>query len=104
MSDNRDKNGRDSRGQFALGNPGGGRKRIDPEVMEMLVHASPRAAKALINALDAGSPDAPDYEIRIKAAKAILDRVYGKPTQPMSGPDGGPLTFDLTPLLERLAK
>lgn len=70
----------------------------------MLLAATPKAAKALIMALEAGGPDAPNFEIRIKAANAILDRVYGKAAQPITGEDGNPLTFDITPLLERLAK
>jgi hypothetical protein len=77
---------------------------MDPETLEMLTDATPRAARRLIQALDAGSDDAPDYDIRIKAARIILDRVYGKPTQPISGPDGQPMRIDLGPLLERLAK
>lgn len=74
------------------------------DVREMLLAATPKAAKALVDALEAGGELAPDYEIRIKAANAILDRVFGKANQPVSGPDGQPLRFDITPLLERLAK
>jgi hypothetical protein len=90
---------------------------MDPEVKAMLLAASPKAAERLIEALDAeravvvpGGRDAahvemvPDFDMRIKAANAVLDRVFGKATQPITGEDGGPVRFDIAPFLERLAK
>jgi hypothetical protein len=93
---------------------------MDPFVHEMLKAATPRAAKTLIDALDAERPvvvgrgrDAPDeiemvadYELRVKAANAILDRMYGKPAQEIIGAEGGPVTVavDLASLLGRLVK
>lgn len=72
-------------------------------VREMLEAATPKAAKRLIDALDAertivvGSGDAAhevslvDHEMRTKAANHIMDRIYGKPAQALTGEDGSPL-------------
>lgn len=52
----------------------------------------------------------PDHETRIKAARELLDRAYGRPKQQteISGPDGEPLRVDLSGLpdedLEALAR
>lgn len=100
--------GRDpGNGRFTSGNTGGGRKPMDPAVKEMLLAATPQAAQRLIDALDAeravvvpGGKDAgtvekvPDFDMRIKAANSILDRVYGKPTVAITGEDGGPLKIE----------
>lgn len=97
------------------GNPLG-RPKMDPVVKEMLRCATPAAAKALVDALAAersivvGSGDkaevvgVPDHEVRMKAANAILDRLYGKPHQSISGEDGGPIRIDIDLLgtLQRL--
>lgn len=73
----------------------------------MLRAASPRAAKALIDALDAerafvvGTAEnqrietVPDHDMRVKAANALLDRVFGKPTQSLTDEDGSPMRFGL---------
>lgn len=44
-----------------------------------------------------------DPAIRMKAAEALLDRVYGKPKQTteLSGPDGGPVSIELPKTSER---
>jgi hypothetical protein len=90
---------------------------MDPEVKAMLLAASPKAAERLIEALDAeravvvpGGRDAahvemvPDFDMRIKAANAVLDRLFGKPKQPITGEEGAPpVSVDLASLLERLA-
>lgn len=103
------------------GNPGG-RFRIDPVVKEFLKDATMPAAKALVDALQAMRPvvvsegmnrgstivEVPDHDARIKAANAIMDRLYGKPTQEVSGPDGGPIQLEaqgemLRTIFKRLA-
>lgn len=98
-------------------NPGG-RRRMPAEVRDMLEAATPKAAKTLCDALDANESyvigvgdsarieTAPDYELRVKAANAILDRLYGKPVQAISGEDGGPavVAVDLAAILERMAR
>lgn len=75
----------------------------------MLVEATPKAAKRVIEALDADRPVVvgngpgarmelvPDHDVRIKAANTIMDRIHGKPAQEISGPDGGPLFGSLVP-------
>lgn len=93
---------------------------MDPVVVMMLEAATPKAAKTLIDALDAeyavvvgGGRDAADhiemvadYDLRVKAANAILDRMYGKPAQEITGPDGNPavVSIDLASMLGRLLK
>jgi hypothetical protein len=113
-AENRDKNGRDpGNGRFTAGNSGGGRKPISPEVREMLQASTPKAAQRLIDALDATMVvhhmgvevgHYIDYGMRIKAASTILDRIFGKAAQPITGEDGKPLAIDIAPLLERLAR
>lgn len=99
-----DDGNRDAKGRFGPGNPGGtGRRRIDPAVQEMLLAAAPKAAKALIEALDANRAlvvaeqiaYVPDHDMRVKAANALLDRVYGKPSQTITDEDGGPMRLGL---------
>lgn len=84
----------------------------------MLAAASPKAAKTLVDALEAersivvgGGDNAyieqvPDVDMRVKAANAILDRVYGKPTAYVAGEDGGPaiVAVDLASMLQRLVR
>lgn len=83
----------------------------------MLAAATPKAAQTLIAALDAeyavvvGGGDSarmemvPDYELRVKAANAVLDRVYGRPTTVVAGEDGPVIvSVDLAAMLERIAR
>lgn len=113
-----DLDGRTPEGRFAKGNPGGtGRKRMPEDLREMLAAACPAAAKRLIEALDAERAivvpgghgqgfveHVPDWDLRVKASGVILDRVYGKPAQTITGEDGQPVAVavDLAALLERL--
>ncbi len=97
---------RDAGGKFAKGNKGGpGRARLPEAVRDMMVAATPKAAQALIAALDASTGEAgePDHEVRMKAANYIMDRIYGKPTQAVVGEDGGPIRVDMG-LLEHLQR
>lgn len=55
------------------GNPGG-RPKKDPEVVQLLKAATPKAARKLIDLLDS-----PDERLALQAANSILDRVWGKP-------------------------
>lgn len=108
-SEKRDENGngRDpATGRFQPGNSGGGRRAIPPEVREILAAATPDAARRLIEALDATDGTSPDHEIRIKAANAILDRMYGRPAQAITGEEGGPLRLDvgIVDILRKLAE
>jgi len=68
----------------------------------MLEAATPHAAKRLIEALDATRiefyrglevGEYVDHSMRITAAQAILDRLYGKAPQAITGDDGGPISL-----------
>lgn len=63
------------------GNPRG-RPKIPPDVRDMFKAATPAAAKLLIKTID--DEDAP-LALRMDAAKTVIDRVYGKATQPIDG-------------------
>lgn len=82
---------------------------MDPAVQEMLQAATPKAAQALIAALDAERAVVlsdgvdlgqriefvPDHDMRIKAANAIFDRVHGKPAQAVTDAEGNNLPAGL---------
>ena len=62
------------------GNPGG-RPKVLGDVQELARERSPEAIKILANVMrDEKAPPA----ARVAAANALLDRGYGKPTQPIS--------------------
>jgi hypothetical protein len=63
------------------GNPNG-RPKVPKDVREMLKAATPKAAQLLIDSI---TDDSVSINYRIDAAKEILNRVYGKPTQPIDG-------------------
>ena len=69
-------------GRFVLGKSGnpGGKKAADPVVKAILLAACPAAAQKL-SELVSGD----DQRLALDAAKTILERVYGKPTQPIEG-------------------
>ncbi len=88
MAVKRTKNGedcRDNKGRFTPGNKVGGRKKIPQDVRDMFKAATPAAAGLLIKTID--NEDAP-LALRMDAAKTILDRVYGKASQPIEGNGG----------------
>jgi hypothetical protein len=68
------------------GNPGG-RPRIAPDVKEALAAASPLAAQRLVQLVKSD-----DEDVALKASMALLDRVYGKPSQPVEHSGLGELT------------
>lgn len=91
--------------------------RLREDVRQMLVEATPKAARRVIEALDAeravvvgNGPSArvemiPDHDVRIKAYDAIMNRIHGKPSQEITGNDGGPLIGSLVPdMMENLKK
>src|SRR5262245_28553960 len=104
-----DPGNRDELGRFPPGKSGNpsGRPKIDPEVIEMLKCATVKAARRAIEALDAERTfvvgtgqnsrleTAPDHDMRLKAYNAIFDRLYGKPSQAVTGEDGGPVNLGL---------
>ena len=73
MPENRSNSGRFVAGKS--GNPGG-RPKIPDDVKEATRAACPKAVAVLVALLDDKKP-----LIRLEAAKTLLDRAYGKPTQ-----------------------
>lgn len=71
---------RDQNGRFLKGNKNGGRKKIPEEVKEMFRDATPAAAKLLIDTMHNENVR---LDLRIDCANKILERAYGKPTQPI---------------------
>ena len=85
MAVKRTKNGedcRDNKGRCTPGNKVGGRKKIPQDVRDMFKAATPAAAGLLIKTID--NEDAP-LAMRMDAAKTVIERVYGKATQPIDG-------------------
>lgn len=79
------------------GNPGG-RPKVEREVIELARDGSIRAIGRLIELVENQDPRA-----AIAAANAVLDRAYGKPTQPISGDEDKPALLS-TPSVDALAK
>ena len=77
--ESRDKAGRFQKGQS--GNPGG-RKPMDDETKEILKAAAPDAAKLMVKMMN--DPKI-QPKLRMQAAEVVMDRVYGKATQPIEG-------------------
>ena len=79
---NGEKTERTANGRFTYGNRGGGRKEIPSDVREKLLAASPDAVKLLVDTMnDKGA----ELKLRLDCANRIIERVYGKPTQPIDG-------------------
>ena len=76
---NRDKNGRFGKGNCA--NPGG-RPKVDDKTKAILKAAAPDAARLLVEMMN--NPGTGE-KTRLQAAQTVLDRVYGKATQPIEG-------------------
>ena len=73
------------------GNPGG-RVGVDPKVREAARQYTEQAMAVLGQALNHE-----DARIAIKAAEVLLDRGWGKPTQPLSGAsDEPPINHSIT--------
>ena len=74
----------------ASGNPGG-RPKLPTEIRECFRAKAPEALEVLTRCLQSD-----DDRIAMMAAQAILDRGYGKPTQPIDAnitEDGGPVRY-----------
>ena len=75
---------RDKAGRFLKGGSGnpGGRPKLPDEAKEIFKAATPRAAAFLAGMID---NEEASVNLRMDAAKTILDRVYGKSSQPIDG-------------------
>ena len=74
------------------GNPGG-RPKISDDVREMLKAATPKAVRLLVSVMD---DDGQKTALRMDAAKTIIERVYGKPLQPIDSTISGGLDVGLS--------
>ena len=62
------------------------RRSLAPEVQQLLIDATPTAARALIALVEDPETSA---SVRCQAAEHILNRVYGKAAQPIDASVGG---------------
>ena len=74
------------------GNPGG-RPKMSEDVREMLKAATPKAVRLLVSVMD---DDGQKTALRMDAAKTIIERVYGKPLQPIDSTISGGLDVGLS--------
>lgn len=75
---------RNKAGQFVKGVSGNptGRKKVPEKVKKMLTESTYEAAQLLIDTI---KNENVSLNYRIDAAKEVLNRVYGKATQPIDG-------------------
>lgn len=73
------------------GNPGGRPKRTQEELD--LIAACKKRTPAALAVIESIMMEGQSDKARLSAAMAIIDRAYGKPTQPteITGKDGGPI-------------
>lgn len=93
-----------ARGRFEKGKSGnpGGRPKMDTvvrEALDLARNAAPRAIGRVVELVDSK-----DERVALAAANTIIDRVYGKPTQPLGNDPDNPLTTPDTPTVDALAK
>lgn len=81
------------------GNPSG-RSRAADELRKALEGDAPAARQRLRELLDSA-----DEQVALKAAQFIIDHVKGKPSQAITGDDGGPVKVDfgVVEMLRKLA-
>ena len=71
------------------GNPNGRPKRT-PEELDLIAACKDRTPAALA-VIESIMMEGENERNRLAAAQAIIERGHGKPTQPLSGPGGGPI-------------
>jgi hypothetical protein len=90
------------------GNPGGGKRKVVPSTgMTLREMAREHTDKALNALLDALEDEEAGHPVKIQAATALLDRGWGKPTQPVSGDDDMPpvdMRVDLSSLPDEVLR
>lgn len=82
MAVKRTKNGRDEKGRFVKGNPGGGRPKTPDEVktaFKAMADGFPEFARKALADPEVG------MAYKVDLYKMILDRAYGKPVQAVEG-------------------
>ena len=86
---------RDSKGRFTKGNTGGGRKPMPKAMKEMAQEYAPRAMQFAFEVME-NENEKTAY--RLEAAKLIIERAYGKPTQEVNAAlnySGGDFVLEL---------
>jgi hypothetical protein len=76
-------------GERRGGRQKGTRNHATAEIKELARNYAPEAVQTLARIMREGDSDTS----KIAAAKELIDRGYGKATQPISGADGGPLSL-----------
>lgn len=68
----------------------GGKKRLNAQLAEKLIHCVPKAVKLIEKSLDSAIPTSREWAVEI-----VLNRVYGKAPESLelSGPEGGPISI-----------
>lgn len=81
--------GKSAAGQFVKGRSGnpGGRPKLIGHVRELAQEQTDKAIKALVSVLD--DKQAP-HSARVAASQALLDRGWGRPSQPIGGAEDLP--------------
>jgi hypothetical protein len=94
---------RDKTGRFAPGNRANpsGRPKLPQDVKEMFKAATTDAAKLLIDTMNNQEMD---IKLRVDCAERVIERVYGKPTQPIDGNVDGKIMFTLAEGLKDYAE
>jgi hypothetical protein len=90
---------------FGGAQPGAGRPprpRVVDVIRERIEADLDLVLKPLVEALEAGKADGPDYAIRIQAARELLDRSYGKPRQGTDVEVSGSLSLNVLDLAAML--
>jgi hypothetical protein len=80
------------------GNPGG-RPKAEREVIELAREGSVRAIGRLVQLIESE-----DGRVAIAAANSVLDRAFGKPTQPLANDVDNPVNPPAGPSVDALAK
>jgi hypothetical protein len=120
MSDTKDAQKRTVGKPFVSGDPRanpGGRPRVSETNRSMLQGLTPKVIQRWSEGLDAERPVVvgngphaqlqmvPDYTERRQSGKQIWEALYGKPSQEITGAEGGPLYGALVPdMLEAMKK
>jgi hypothetical protein len=84
MAENSEKRARGKGRPFEKGKSGNpaGRPKIDEDTKAILKAAAPDAAKLLVKMMEDPKQNP---KLRLQAAETVLDRVFGKATQPIEG-------------------
>lgn len=90
-----------AKGRKTGGRKKGSKNKVGSPIKEICQQYGPMAVKQLVQfAFDRGVP----HQVRMSAIREILDRGYGKATQPLTGEDGGPIEVEFTFALDNASR